>query len=102
MSSKFNLRFWEKDYMKRYELGREAREILNWLVNYNPKIAERFIKDKYEREVYREDIIDTYCSKYDSEKINKLLNDLEYDELSEEEIKEYQIKRKEEETEEFE
>lgn len=98
--NKFDLKFWQKDYIKRFQLDRDAKEILNWFVLSNPQNAQEFIKDKYAREVYREDIIDTYCSKYDSSKINKLLRDLDEEELTKDEIENYEILEQEE-TEEF-
>lgn len=88
----FNLEFWEMDYRKRFQLDREGEEILHFLVKVNPNLAKQFIKDKYERNVYRGDIIDTYCDKYDNLKINKLLNDLDFESLTQEEIIECGIK----------
>lgn len=102
MNSKFNLKFWQRDYIERFQLDREGREIFNFLIHNNPISAEQFIKDKYARDVYRLDIIDKYCDRYDKAKINKLLNDLEFDLLSDEEVKEYEIKDKNKREEEFE
>lgn len=101
MNNIFDLKFWQRDYIKRFQLDREAKEILNWFVLSSPQNAEDFIKDKYAREVYREDIIDTYCSKYDINKINKLLQDLDEEPLTKDEIEDYEILEQEE-TEEFE
>ncbi len=99
MNNIFDLKFWQRDYEKRFQLDREAKEILNWLVLSSPQDAEEFIKDKYAREVYREDIIHTYCSKYDSNKINKLLHDLDEEKLTKKEIEDYEILNQEEELE---
>ena len=96
MKNIFDLKFWQRDYIKRFQLDREAKEILNWFVLSSPHNAEEFLKDKYAREVNRADIIDTYCSKYDSNKINKLLRELDEEELTKEEIKDYEILEQEE------
>lgn len=101
MNNIFDLKFWQRDYIKRFQLDRDAKEILNWFVLSSPKNAEEFIKDKYAREVDRVEIIDTYCLKYDSNKINKLLCDLDEEKLTKDEIENYEITEKEE-TEEFE
>ena len=101
MESKFNLIFWKKDYIERFKLDREAQEILNSFISLSPQEAEQFIKDKYARSVYREDIIDTYCTRYDVKKINSILKEIDENELSIEEIKEYKIQELNE-TEEFE
>ena len=88
---KDNIDFWKRDYIKRFQLDREGTEILNFLTSANPQLAEQFMRDKYDREILRSEIIDTYCEKYDNEKINKLLLELDQDPLSVEEIKEYDI-----------
>lgn len=93
---KNNIEFWKRDYIERFKLDREGKEILSFLTSSNPQLAEQFIKDKYDREVLRSEIIDTYCDKYDNEKINKLLIELDQDPLSEEEIKDFEITIKEE------
>ena len=93
---KNNIDFWKRDYIKRFQLNRDGTEILNFLVSANPTLAEQFIRDKYDREVLRSEIIDTYCDKYDNEKINKLLLELDQDPLSAEEIRDYEITIKEE------
>lgn len=98
----FDLKFWEMDYRKRFQLDREGEEILHFLVNANPNLAQQFIKDKYDREVYRGDIIDSYCDKYDNIKINKLLDDLELKPLTKDEIVDLGIKVNKENEEEFE
>lgn len=97
MNNIFDLRFWQRDYIKRFQLDRDAKEILNWFVLSSPQNAEEFIKDKYAREVYREDIIDAYCSKYDINKINKLLHDLDQEPLTKDEIIDYEILEQQEE-----
>ena len=91
MESKFNLFFWKKDYIERFKLDREAQEILNSFISLSPQKAEQFIKDKYARSVSREDIIDTYCISNDVKKINSILKEIDENELSIEEIKEYKI-----------
>lgn len=96
MNNKFDVKFWQRDYIKRFELDRDAKEILNWFVLSSPQNAEKFLKDKYAREVYRLDIIDTYCSKYDSNRINKLLQELDEEKLTKDEIKNYEIFEQEE------
>lgn len=101
MNNIFDLKFWQRDYIKRFQLDRDAKEILNWFVLSSPQNAEEFIKDKYAREVYRGDIIDEYCSKYDINKINKLLHDLDEEPLTKDEIENYEISEQGE-TEEFE
>ncbi len=93
---KDNIGFWKRDYIKRFQLDREGTEILNFLVSANPRLAEQFMRDKYNREVLRSEIIDTYCDKYDNKKINKLLLELDQDPLSAEEIKDFEITIKEE------
>ena len=45
----------------------------------------KFIIEKYAREVYREDIIDTYSSMYNRNRINEILQDLEYEKLTDKE-----------------
>lgn len=95
---KNNIEFWKRDYIKRFQLDREGKEILNFLTSASPHLAEQFIRDKYDREVYRCDIIDTYCDKYNAEKINKLLLELDQEPLSAEEIENYEITIKEEKT----
>lgn len=101
MNNIFDLKFWQRDYIKRFQLDRDAKEILNWFVLSSPQNAEEFIKDKYAREVYRGDIIDTYCSKYDIKKINKLLQDLDEELLTKDEIIDYEIPEQQEEFEWF-
>ena len=78
--------FWKRDYIERFCLDREGQEILNAFIAYDKENAKEFIKDKYQREVYRSDIIDAYCEKYNKETINKILIELEYTPLSEEEV----------------
>lgn len=92
MSSSFNFAFWVHDYDKRFSLDREAKEILDYFVAVDPKNAEEFIKDKYQREVWKSDIIDTYCDRFNVSKINKILEQLDFEHLTKEEIKEYEIK----------
>ena len=93
---KNNIEFWKKDYIKRFQLDRDGRELLNFLTSASPQLAEQFMKDKYDREVMRSEIIDTYCDKYDNERINKILHELDQDPLSDEEIDEFEISIKEE------
>lgn len=92
-SNDFDFKFWEMDYRKRFQINREGEEILHYLIVSNPENAKKFIQDKYSREVDRLAIIDSYCDKYDNRKINKLLNNLEFESLTQEEIKEYEIRR---------
>lgn len=87
-----NIDFWRKDYIKRFRLDKEGKEILNFLVSVDKVLATQFMLNKYQTETYREDIIDSYFEKYDNEKINELLKDLEYAPLTPAEIKESNIK----------
>ncbi len=99
MNNKFNLKFWQQDYIKRFQLDREGQEILKNFIQSSPQKAEEFIKDKYGRQVYRTDIIDTYCTKYNTDKINKILKELNEEELTKEEIENYEISEQQEELE---
>lgn len=95
MSSIFNFAFWKKDYLKRFNLDREGEEILDYFIAVDRDKAEEFIKDKYQREVYKTDIIDTYCERFSIEKINKILEEMEFEPLTEEEIEEYELESNE-------
>lgn len=101
LKDKFNLQFWQNDYVERFQLNREGREILKRFIFDSPEKAKGFIIEKYAREVYREDIIDTYCSMYNRDRINEILQDLEYEKLTDKEVEEYGIIEQEE-AEEFE
>lgn len=92
MSNNFNFDFWKRNMRDRFDLNRIACEILDSFIYHNPKEAENLIKDIYQSKVYKVDILDEYCEKYDSEKINSLLRQIEFDELTEDEIKIYEIK----------
>lgn len=96
MSNNFNFNFWKQDYIERFHLDREGIEMLNYFIQVTPDSAKNFIKDKYTREVYREDIIDKYCLKYNSKKINQLLDEMEYENLTADEIKYYKISEQKE------
>lgn len=95
LSSSFNFAFWVNDYDKRFNLDREAKEILDYFVAVDPKNAEEFIRDKYQREVWKLDIVDTYYDKFEVVKINKLLKELDFEYLTEEEIEEYKTESNE-------
>lgn len=96
MNSNFDFNFWKIEFRDRFELNRTASEMLNSFMYHNPKAAKDFIINTYQRQVYKCDIIDKYCEKYDSEKINSILKQIEFDELTEEEIQDYGIKVSEE------
>lgn len=95
MSNCFNFPFWKKDYLKRFNLDKEGEEILDYFIAMDKIKAEEFIKDKYQRDVYKTDIIDTYCEKFNIEKINKILKEIGFDPLTRKEIKEYELKSNE-------
>lgn len=91
MKDKFNLQFWQNDYAERFQLNREGRDILKRFIFDSPEKAKKFIIEKYAREVYREDIIDTYSSMYNRNRINEILQDLEYEKLTDKDVEEYGI-----------
>ena len=96
MSNNFNFDFWKREFRDRFELNRIASEMLDYFIYHNPKAAKEFIIDTYQEKVYKCDIVDKYCDKYNSEKINSILKQIEFDELTEDEIKIYEIKVPEE------
>ncbi len=95
MNSSFNFAFWVHDYSKRFYLDREAKEILDYFIAVDPENAEEFIKDKYQREVWKSEIVDTYCDRFNVSKMNKILEQLDFEHLTKEEIKKYEIKSNE-------
>lgn len=92
MNSNFDFNFWKIEFRDRFELNRTASEMLDHFMYHNPKAAKDFIIDTYQRQVYKSDIVDKYCEKYDAEKINSILKQIEFDELTEDEIRDYEIK----------
>ena len=95
-NNEFDFEFWKIEFRDRFDLDRKGYEILNSYIHNAPLQAKVFIIDTYQREVYREDIIDKYCDKYDSEKINSILKQIEFDELQQHEINVYNISPPEE------
>ncbi len=100
MRTRFDIKFWKKQFIKDFELNETGKELLNNLIYTNKQLAERVIIDNYERSFYRLDFIDRFSDKYDKDKINDLLQQLDYEPLTDEEIKEYEIKENEQEMEE--
>lgn len=96
MNNNFNFDFWKREFRERFELNRIASEMLDHFIYHNPKAAKDFIINTYQEKVYKCDIVDKYCDKYNSEKINSILKQIEFDELTEDEIKIYEIKVPEE------
>lgn len=95
-NNQFDFNFWKKEFSDRFNLDRKGYEILSSYIQNAPIQAKDFIIDTYQREVYREDIIDKYCDQYDSERINSLLKQIEFDELQQQEINVYNISLPEE------
>lgn len=95
----FNFDFWKIEMRDRFELNKMGCDILSHFIYNNPEAARRFIIDSYQANVYKCDILDKFCEKYDSEKINSILKQIEFDELTEEDIQNYEIKITEEEEE---
>jgi len=97
MNNNFDFDFWKREFKRRFELNEITGQMLDNFIYYNPEMAKRYIIDVYQQKVYKCDILDKYCDRYDSEKINSILKQIEFDELTEEEIQEYEIKKSEEE-----
>lgn len=96
MNNNFDFDFWKIEIRDRFDLNRIACQMLDHFVHHNPKAAKDFIIDIYQTKVYKCDIVDKYCEKYDSEKINSILKQIEFNELTQEEIQDYGIKVSEE------
>lgn len=97
MNNNFDFDFWKIEIRDRFDLNRVGSEILTYFIYYNPTQAQNYIRDLYQSKVEKYELIDKFCNKYDSEKINSILNQIEFDELTEQEIQEYEIKKSEEE-----
>lgn len=100
MKKRFDIKFWKYKFRDWFELNRTGEELLNKLIYANKQLAEECIKDNITSKFYRMDIIDMFCDRYDKDKINDLLQQLDFEELSNEEIKEYEIKEEDQEMEE--
>lgn len=100
-NNEFKFDFWKIDMRERFDLNRMGCEILSHFIYHEPEVAKRFIIDTYQMKVQKCDILDDYCEKYDSEKINAILKQIEFDELTEDEIQDYGIRLIENEEEEL-
>lgn len=100
MRTRFDIKFWKRQFIKDFELNETGKELLNNLISANKQLAEKVIVDNYEGLFYRLDFIDRFSDNYDKDKINDLLQQLDYEPLTDEEIKEYNIKESEQEMEE--
>lgn len=100
MKTKMGINFWKKELIKQFELNDIGKDLLNLLEKVNPEQTLNYILYQFGR-LYREEIIDMYCEKYTSEKINLILEDLEEHRLHEYEIENYGIKVEESEEEEI-
>lgn len=99
MNNKFDFDFWKIEIRDRFDLNRTGSEILNYFIHYNPIQAKNYIKDLYQSKVEKYELIDKFCDKYDSDKMNSMLKQIEFEELTEEEIAEFEIKTPEDEEE---
>jgi len=95
----FNFDFWKREFRDRFELNRIASEMLDFFIYRNPYEAKDFIINTYQEKVFKCDIVDKNCDRYNSDKINSILKQIDFEELTEEEIKIYEIKVPEEEEE---
>lgn len=100
MKTKMGINFWKKELIKQFELNDIGKDLLNLLEKVSPEQTLNYILYQFGR-LYREEIIDMYCEKYTSEKINLILEDLEEHRLHEYEIENYEIKVEESEEEEI-
>ncbi len=100
MKTKMGINFWKKEFIKQFELNDIGKDLLNLLEKVSPEQTLNYILYQFGR-LYREEIIDMYCEKYTSEKINLILEDLEEHRLHEYEIENYGIKVEESEEEEI-
>lgn len=100
MKTKMGINFWKKELIKQFELNDIGKDLLNLLEKVSPEQTLNYILYQFGR-LYREEIIDMYCEKYTSEKINLILEDLEEHRLHEYEIENYGIKVEESEEEEI-
>lgn len=92
----FNFDFWKREFRERFELNRIASEMLDYFIYRNPNAAKEFIINTYQEKVYKCDILDKFCDRYSTEKINSILKQIDFEELTEDEIKIYEIKVHEE------
>lgn len=95
-NNEFNFDFWKKEMRDRFDLNRMGYEILEHFIYHNPENAKKFIIDTYQMKVDKYELIDKYCDKYNSEKINSILKQIEFDELTEQEIIDFEIEEIEE------
>lgn len=95
MSNDFDFDFWKREFRDRFDLNRIGTEILSNFIHCNPSVAKNYIIDTYSQKVDRLELIDNFCDRYDSEKINSILKQIEYEELTKEEILDYDIKETE-------
>lgn len=100
-NKEFDFDFWKRDMRERFELNRMGCEILSHFIYHEPKVAKRFIIDIYQMKVQKCDILDDYCERYDSEKIDSILKQIEFDNLTKDEIQDYEIRVVENEEEEL-
>lgn len=97
MKNEFDFDFWKIEIRDRFDLNRVGSEILTYFIYHNPKEAQNYIKDLYQSKVEKYELIDKFCDKYDSNKMNSILKQIEFEELTEEEIAEFEIRKPEEE-----
>ena len=99
MKSKMGINFWKKEFIKQFDLNDIGKDLLNILEKTNQEKILNYILYQFGR-LYRDEIIDMYCEKYTSEKINMILEDLEEEKLNEYEIENFEIRVEESEDEE--
>lgn len=90
MKSTMGIQFWKNELIKKFELNEIGKDLLNLLIYINENEALKYILSQFQR-YYRVEIINLYCEKYNKQQINKILKDLDEEELNNIEIKEYGI-----------
>lgn len=95
MNDKFDFDFWKIEMRDRFDLNRTGSEILNYFIHHNPTEAKNYIVELYQSKVEKYELIDKFCDKYDCDKLNSILKQIEFEELTEEEIAEFEIRKPE-------
>lgn len=96
MNKDFDFKFWKRELRDRFDINRTGEEILTNFIYYSPEGAKEYIINLYQSNVEKYDLLDTYGEKYDVDKINSILKQIEFDELTENEIIDFNIRRNEE------
>lgn len=86
-----NIHFWKNELIKFFDLNEVGEELLNIFIESNENDAKKFIINKFKK-IYREEILDMYSERFYTNKINQILKELNYQEITEKDIDEYRLK----------